>query len=193
MLCNTADARRPHSGLERLTTPKCFNICQWNPRRGRRGSAGGFRWHLTTAPGGPDLPLWWKRDVSAQNTSMTRGRTSRRTPGPALVACPPPIECQSPPLPHAPYLEGSQKPELVITRCYLLRSLRFNLWFTAQSALEDPRTQHQKKGEEMSFIASSLSIKRRPYQRPAPLLKTPQAAGQITSDRLIEFWQTAHK
>lgn len=44
----------------------------------RRGAGaplrGGFRWHLTTAPGGPDMPIWRKRDVSAQNTSMTRRR-----------------------------------------------------------------------------------------------------------------------
>lgn len=44
----------------------------------RRGASaplrGGFRWHLTTAPGGPDMPIWRKRDVSAQNTSVTRRR-----------------------------------------------------------------------------------------------------------------------
>lgn len=85
---------------------------------------------------------------------------------------------------------------LLKTCRYLQGSPRFNLWFTAQSALEDPRTHHQMKGEEMneaSFITSSLSIKARPYQRPPALLKTPQTDGQISSDRLIEFWQTAHK
>lgn len=95
-----------------------------------------------------------------------------------------------------PYLEGSSTQSLLKTCRYLQGSPRFNLWFTAQSALEDPRTHHQMKGEEMneaSFITSSLSIKARPYQRPPALLKTPQTDGQISSDRLIEFWQTAHK
>lgn len=180
--------RRRHSRLKCSTTPKCFNICQWNPTWGWHRSAGAFRWHLTTAPGGPDMPFWRKRDVSAQNTSVTRGGTSRGTPAPGSG-------CQSS-TPTPPYLEGSSKQSLLKTCRYLQGSPRFNLWFTTQSALEDPRTHHQTKREEMneaSFIASSLSIKARPYQRPLALLKMLQTDGQISSDRLIEFWQTAHK
>lgn len=66
---------------------------------------------------GPDMPLWWKRDVSARNTSVTRGGTSRGTPAPASG-------CQTPhPTPHlTPNLEGSSNQSLFKARRCLQRS-----------------------------------------------------------------------
>lgn len=58
-------------GSDTRLTLKCFNIWWRNPTKGWHRSAGGSGWHLSTATGGPDVPLWWKRDVSAQNTSVT--------------------------------------------------------------------------------------------------------------------------
>lgn len=158
-------------GSDTRMTLKCFNIWWCNPTQGWHQSVGGSGWHLTTAPGGPDVPLWWKRDVSAQSNGMTETAHTREDQSQRWDAT---VLFQNPEWSSSKStrqkldtisrgLEGHVPNTLINLRWRILDCTR------------------QNKKEEINktgFITSLLSIKVRPYQSSSALLKCSALTGQ---------------
>lgn len=159
-------------GSDTGMTLKCFNIWWCNPTQGWHHSAGGPGWHLSPAPGGPDVPLWWKRDVSAQNTSVTETAHTREDRSQRWDAT---VLFQNP--------EGEFKQEGFLktpnTISQGLEGRILTSLINLRRRILDSRRQNQKgKINNAGFIARSPSIKVRPYQSPPALLKCSALTGE---------------